>query len=50
MSPPPDFFFKNGAIWCILGSILAVMSLIILRLIFFNVAFADKPEKENNEP
>ena len=49
------FFFSKmvqfGAIWCILGPILASISLLFLRLFFQNVAFADKYEnKEKEEP
>ena len=46
------FFSKMvqfGAIWCILGPILASISLLFLRLFFQNVAFADKSENKEKE-
>ena len=44
--PPLDFFFKNGAIWCILGHILAFKTYLFFfcKIIKKNVAFADKSE------
>ena len=47
------FFFEKmvqfGTIWCILGPILASITLLFLRL-FLNVAFADKSENKEKEP
>ena len=48
-SPPPDFFLKKGAIWCILGHILAFKTLLFFKINLKNVTFADKSEKKRKK-